>query len=329
MYQTLYYIIQPAVDCPPKPSKDYPKVYPIMDMLDNWNTDSTVIPEKHFDSLCHFDYTNETQVQYAYAYRAAERPFVVYNIPEVDEVTQKWVSTDYLKQRLGNEKYRAERSKSNHFMYWRHASNSWLQTSEAKGWQEPTQVISTRFEDWLNLATTEHNESLVDREHQYFRVSSDGKNAWLFDELPFFQPKKSLFLVEPRQQRGIHCRFGMRSIIAEAHFDGGRNAVVQLGGLRRWILAHPNQCEHMHMLKGSHPSSRHTAVDWSKPDVEKYQNFPKVRANEVILQPGDYLFVPTYWLHTITSINVNYQCNSRSGLSPIFDGDLKKCGFKM
>jgi hypothetical protein len=278
--------------------------------------------------LCHFDYTNATQVQYAFAYRAAERPFLVYNIPEVDEVTKKWSSIEYLKGRLGKTKYRAETAKTNHFMYWTHAKQSWLGTEEAKGWQEPTEVISTRFQDWIHLAQTEHNESLVNREHQYFRVSSDGKNSWLFDELPFFKPVKSIFLVNPKQQRGIHCRFGMRSIIAEAHFDGGRNAVVQLGGLRRWILAHPNQCENMHMLLGQHPSSRHTAVDWSAPDLVKFPNFPKVQANEVILQPGDYLFVPTNWLHTITSINVNYQCNSRSGIDPQFDKDLAKCGFK-
>jgi len=67
----------------------------------------------------------------------------------------------------------------------------------------------------------------------------------------------------------------MRSVIAEAHFDGSRNAgalaaavaivcaqhhfyviyvtvfhwggaaVVMLGGLRRWILAHPDQCVNM------------------------------------------------------------------------------------
>ena len=34
-------------------------------------------------------------------------------------------------------------------------------------------------------------------------------------------------------------RFGMRGIIAEAHVDGSRNTIVELGGLRRIILTHP------------------------------------------------------------------------------------------
>ncbi len=317
------------MDCPPKPVPDYPKAYSIIDITNNWNTDETEIPAKHYDSLCHFDYTNETQLEYAYNYRAAEKPFLVYNIPTVDEVADKWGDLQYLKKRLGDNKYRAETSKSNHFMYWSKGSNKFLRSAEGKIWEEPTKVIQTTFSDWLKLAVSEQNVTLEKRKHQYFRVSSDQRYSWLFEELPFFQPKQSLFMVDPTQQRGIHCRFGMRSVIAEAHWDGERNVVVQLGGLRRWILAHPNQCEHMHMLMAGHPSSRHTAVDWSKPDLEKFPMFAKLVANEVILQPGDFLYVPMHWLHSITSININYQCNSRSGVDSTYDKDIKKCGFRV
>ena len=210
------------------------------------------------------------------------------------------------------------------------------------------------------------NKSLDVRKHEYFRVSSDGENHFLFKELPFFQPKKNLFLVNPKEQKGIHCRystiytlpihpytplytlysplyipysplytpihpytgrFGMRSIIAEAHFDGSRNTVVMLGGLRRWILTHPDQCVNMHMLPPKHPSGRHSAVDWSKPDIEAFPNFAKIMGNEVILAPGDFLFVPTYWIHYIVSLNVNFQCNTRSGFTPIYDTHIRKCNF--
>ena len=117
--------------------------------------------------------------------------------------------------------------------------------------------------------------------HKYFRVTADDerhstKNSWLFKELKFFQPKKSLFMVKPEFQQGIHCRFGMRSIIAEAHFDRSRNAVAMLRGMRRWIMTHPNQCENMYILPKNHPSGRHSDVDWSNPDLEAFPDFPKV-----------------------------------------------------
>eukprot|EP01039_Chlorochromonas_danica_P004418 gene4418-4839_t len=306
--------------CPPLPSPGYPKEYRMMDILSNWNADSTEIPPFHYDSLCHFDYNNESQLRQAYEYRAREVPFVVYNVPEVDRVAKKWNNVDNVARMLGSKTYRTETSQSNHFMYWSGKGSP-------RSWSPPTKVVYRKFRDWLDVAVAGQNKSLEERDHQYFRVSSDMGNSWLYKELPFFQPQKSLFIVEPREQRGIHCRFGMRSVIAEAHFDGSRNFVAMLFGLRRWILTHPNQCKHMHMYMRPHPSARHSSVDWSHPDIEKFPNFPKVMGNEVILQPGDMLFVPTVWIHFIVSLNVNIQCNTRSGIYHGFDKDLRECGF--
>ena len=36
----------------------------------------------------------------------------------------------------------------------------------------------------------------------------------MFDELTFFKPVESLYIVNPRDQMGIHCRFGMKGVIA-------------------------------------------------------------------------------------------------------------------
>lgn len=266
-------------------------------------------------------------MQSALNYRSAEVPFVVYNVPDLDEVVRKWSDLDYIHNKLGNKLYRTETSETNHFMYWRGGASSFFRGPDGSKWKPPTKIISTTFRNWLELAVKGQNQSLEYRTHQYFRVSSDTGNEWLFNELPFFQPKESLFMVEPSEQRGIHCRFGMRSVIAEAHFDGSRNMVAMIGGMRRWILTHPNQCSDMYMLPHNHPSGRHSSVDWSQPDYEKYPNFAKVKSNEVILQPGDFLYVPTDWIHYIVSLNVNYQCNTRSGKSNEFDKDIRRCGF--
>ncbi len=314
-------------NCPEYPEPGYPKTFKMLDILNNWNADVTDIPAFHYDSLCHFDYRNATQLKYSYNYRSKEVPFVMRNIPELDEVVHRWSSVDYISKMLGGKSFRTETSNDNHFMYWNGGSRSFLRSKSGEGWKPPTTAIRETFDDWLKLAVRGQNTSLANRVHHYFRVSSDAANRWLFDELPFFKPKKSLFMVEPNEQRGIHCRFGMRSVIAEAHFDGSRNAVVMLGGMRRWILTHPDQCSNMHMYGPTHPSGRHSAVDWSKPDIEKFPNFPKVMGNEVILTPGDYLFVPTVWIHYIVSLNVNYQCNTRSGIYPGYQKHLKECGF--
>jgi hypothetical protein len=76
-----------------------------------------------------------------------------------------------------------------------------------------------------------------------------------------------------------------------------------------------------------HPSGRHSAIDWSNFTISDYPDFRRVQGMEVILQPGDVLYVPTYWIHYIVSLNVNYQCNTRSGVSNENDEALKECGF--
>jgi hypothetical protein len=299
----------------------------MVDITNNWNTDTTEIPPFHYDSLCHFDYQNKTELQRAYNYRSVEVPFVVYNVPEVDAVVRNWSDIDYLHRKLGSLNYRTETAKDNHFMYWSNANAGFLRGPEGKKWKPPTEIIQESFEEWMETAIKGQNKTLENRTFEYFRVSSDVKSEWLFEELPFFKPKKSLFIVEPREQKGIHCRFGMRSVIAEAHFDGSRNVIALFGGLRRYVLSHPNQCKYMHMYPRGHPSGRHSAIDWSKPDVKKFPNWLKLQGNEVIMQPGDVLYLPTYWIHYIISLNVNYQCNTRSGRTSHFDSDIRACGF--
>jgi ribosomal protein L16 Arg81 hydroxylase len=149
----------------------------------------------------------------------------------------------------------------------------------------------------------------------------------LFDELTFFQPKESIYMVDPSEQKGIHCRFGMKGVIAENHFDGSRNMIVVLGGERRYILSHPDQCEFLSLLPKGHPSARHSAVDWSDPDLDTYPEFALAQANEVVLQAGDVLYLPTNWFHYIISLSLNFQCNTRSGIGQDYMAPIHHCGF--
>lgn len=131
-------------------------------------------------------------------------------------------------------------------------------------------------------------------------------------------------MVEPSQQRGIHCRFGMPGIIAEAHYDAGRNFVFMTRGRKRYILSAPTVCPHLAMLRDG-PSARHSFVDWTSPEgVAALSNGTGI---EVVMEAGDALYIPAFWFHFIISLSVNVQCNARSGTPPKDAPAIAACGF--
>jgi len=82
----------------------------------------------------------------------------------------------------------------------------------------------------------------------------------------------------------------------------------------------------MYLYQRGHPSSRHSEVDWSDVDYEKYPLFNELKAHEVIMRPGDVIYIPMYWFHFIVNLNINWQCNSRSGFTDKYKREIAECG---
>jgi hypothetical protein len=159
---------------------------------------------------------------------------------------------------------------------------------------------------------------------------------YLFDELPFFQPrnhsdgKGSPYVVDPAGQHGIYCRFGMAGSRAASHFDLGRNAVALLRGRRRYVLGRPDQCKNLALFPRDHPSGRHSRVDWSRPDLRRFPEFGRASGNEVVLEAGQVLWLPSLYFHMIVSLDdtdFTVQCNTRSGDPPGAAETFRGCGF--
>ena len=124
---------------------------------------------------------------------------------------------------------------------------------------------------------------------------------------------------------GSNCLFRYH-FVQEMHFDSSRNFVALATGRRRYILTPPSQCDQLKLLKEG-PSMRHSSVDWTSP--EGIAAVGSAAAVEVVLEPGDVLYIPAYWGHFIVSLNTNVQCSFRGGTPP-YDGvftSIEACGF--
>jgi len=290
-------------DCPEFPPDGYPKAWQTMDIINNWGTDDTTPHEAVYQGICVFDFNKPGDIQKAKNYREAELPFVIRDDPDVLKTVERWNHPDYLARVLAGEEHRTEYSENNHFMYWTNAGGKTKMAARNEGWKPPTEMIQMTYDEWLAKANVTDDMLGADNPHWYFRLIGCGEfrncdkfmSEWLFDDLTFFYPRESLYIVKPKDQKGIHCRFGMKGVIAENHFDASRNMIALLGGERRYILSHPDECPNLALLPKEHPSGRHSAVDWSNPDLEHYPQFRNARSNEIVLQPGDVLYLPTNW----------------------------------
>jgi hypothetical protein len=220
---------------------------------------------------------------------------------------------------------RTEKSKTNHFMFWKSKAYA--------NFKKPTEYVQMSFDQWLSLAKKADVEKLPPEvEHYYFHKSEligAPRTTFVGRDLNIFTPPVENFFVTNRKlNKGIQCRFGMRGIIAETHYDSGRNMIAMLRGAKRYILTPPHTCKFLGIISDPrHPSFRHSVIDWSDIHQAKAHNFAQVDAIDTIVREGEILYVPSFWFHYIISLEMSIQCNTRSGLPPSLVGkdEINEC----
>lgn len=259
--------------------------------------------------------------------RIDEQPFIVYNVPDVEETVLRWTH-EYLLEKFDSYGERLiEKSKDNHFMYYKGKKR------RVPNWTPPQEQLKMTYEEFINIALTmerEEGSKVAGNSSLYYMNINAGegrRTEWIAGALKIFEKKTSFFVIEPKENKGINCRFGMRGVVAAAHYDGGRNFIAMIKGHKRYILQPPSQCKYLEMLQYGHPSARHSPFDWSNmTEVNSRPEFKSSKATEVVLAPGDVLYVPAFWMHFIVSLDVSVQCNTRSGMTKEHGyDDIKLC----
>lgn len=303
----------------------YPLMQPLTDLLDVWPPDvpdiPTNVPNVHAGSLARFDYRDLTQRNEAKRLQMHEIPFMLTNVDDVDRVTKLW-SDDYLIREFGNRPQHVLKSNTNHFMYWSKQSAR----NQRESYTPPTKPETMSFKEFLHNRDLAENQP-VESDHIYLQINSDAEHRFIPRDLKIFEAKKSFWIVDPKKNRGINCRWGAKGIIAETHYDGGRNFVAMLRGSKRYLLSPPVDCPNLYLWPRGHPEGRHSKADWSQLDLEKYPLMKRATGTQVVVRAGEVLYIPSYWFHYIVSQDGSVQCNTRSGSSIRGRDHIKSCGF--
>jgi len=348
-YTKIQYEYRENILIPPRRGS-YPPLEPLGELMKRWPQEDIDSPPQPFmEQLQHFDYLDPVQMEAAVKYRDLEFPFKVYNVPEINDATEKWTD-EYLSYhfdrdnreygdkvfgKISRAKGTCQQSVDRFFAFF----NNQRWNKEILG-SPPTRNNDFTFERFAKHARYADAVGLApNEEHFYFQAGVDRRERleprekWGFisRDLPSFSsPNPTFFGFDPPQSHGIQCRLGERGVAAATHYDGGRNMIAMITGAKRYILSPPNECRKLGIIgKKKHPIYRHSllnfghinALDKDDPEVEEMS--PKERewletsssaaAIETVLKAGEVMYTPSHWFHYIISLQKSAQCNTRSG----------------
>ncbi|CAM9886213.1 unnamed protein product, partial [Hapterophycus canaliculatus] len=242
-------------------------------------------------------------------------------IPEADAASKKWTD-EYLESKMGScLRCNVMKSESNRFMFWhKRPPGAWTED-----WKPPTEPLrSMPFRQWRDWTREADAKKIGPTDVHFYLTTGVPHNLktppatgeFVADDLPFFSTRTdNFFIPDVSHQKGIQCRFGARGIIAESHFDHGKNFVFMIRGRKRYLLNPPRACPALGIISDkAHPSFRHSDLDWSD-EAGWPEGFADAPALETVLEAGEMLYIPSFWYHYIVSEGFNVQCNARSGLS--------------
>jgi hypothetical protein len=179
------------------------------------------------------------------------------------------------------------------------------------------------YDDWVKLAhRADQSNWNVESEHYYLQLGvGPGREIarnkrlknFVSSDFNFFSTTtNNFFITDVSANKGIQCRFGMKNVIAEAHYDGGKNMVAMAKGAKRYILTPPTECKKLEIIvPRAHPSFRHSSVDWSDNAATLKAGFDKAQAIDTILHAGE-----VSCARGPTTRRLNHAFSTRSSTSP-------------
>jgi Cupin-like domain len=147
-------------------------------------------------------------------------------------------------------------------------------------------------------------------------VSSQGNDSYLVANNHFFgRPGMNLllndvgylpgYLTEENRAAHTYLWFGPGGTLTELHHDTMNILFCQIYGRKRIILVAPDE---LPWIYNDH--SVYSPVKVENPDLQRYPLFQYANPIEVIVEPGEVLFIPVGWWHHVrsleTSISVSF-----------------------
>lgn len=220
-----------------------------------------------------------SRAEFLEKYYAANRPVIFTGLMEDWPALGRW-NPQYFKTKYGDilVEVMAGRSQDPRYEY-----------------NSQTHRREVRFADYIDMVTSagESNDVYLVSNNAFFRRP---ETQPLLEDIRFFEehldPKKSA--------GGVHLWFGPAGTVTPLHHDTMNIIMAQVYGRKRIILISPDQTHRLY-----NEVSVFSEVDCENPDYERHPDFREVKQLQVVLEPGEALFLPVGWWHHVRALDVS------------------------
>ncbi|KAG5492714.1 hypothetical protein JKF63_01294 [Porcisia hertigi] len=237
--------------------------------------------------------------------KRATQPVVFRNVP-FGPCLSTWGSAAYLKKAEGNSSVSVHVTERSQRLDFVRKNFSFRHVTLAQ--------LVQHFEDATKLFRETHD---TPRETWYYRsVASHMKNerSNLWTDFPvlgkdFVLPPGVKEYVEPRMHQSC-LRMSAPPLELWTHYDALDNVLCQIVGTKRVVLFPPTEFNNLYMA-----GSSSAVINLDTPDLIRYPRFIEAckHVQEVVLHPGDMLFLPSMWFHHITTLLTDAEVASSAG----------------
>ena len=177
---------------------------------------------------------------------------------------------------------------------------------------KPLAHLSTRTNNYatnVSMSTKKFFKKLkqpLEGEFLYFTGDIDQLGEWAMEDI---QPLSELLVLNPRRS-SVNVWMGQPHVIAHCHYDDYHNFYAQLHGTKKFTLFSPENWPGLYPYPFLHPS--HTQAQVNLSNIRDIDSFPlagEVKGLEVILRPGDLLYMPPLWFHLVESMDTSISVN--------------------
>jgi lysine-specific demethylase 8 len=109
----------------------------------------------------------------------------------------------------------------------------------------------------------------------------------------------------------LRCRFwiGQTGTVTPLHHDLPHNFSAQVFGRKRWIIYAPSQRRALYPCPPWSRAPNFARTDPEAPDARRFPRFADARPMGCVLEPGEMLFVPSFWWHHVRALDDNGAVN--------------------